>query len=39
MKLWFYKITTLLLFLGTSAFAHPVSYKDAIGLMSYNTPK
>lgn len=25
--------------LGINAFAHPVSYKDAIGLMSYNTPQ
>jgi hypothetical protein len=27
-----------ILLLGVSASAHPVSYKDAVGIMSYNTP-
>lgn len=29
----------LLLFFGAFAEAHPVSYKDAVGLMSYNNPQ
>ncbi len=28
-----------LLIFGFQAFAHPVSYKDAFGIMSYNSPK
>ena len=28
-----------IVFAGTSSLAHPVSYRDAIGIMSYNSPK
>jgi hypothetical protein len=32
-------ILSISIFLGSISWAHPVSYKDAIGLMSYNTPQ
>lgn len=32
-------IYLFLIILGRTAFAHPTSYKDAVGLMSYNTPQ